>query len=90
MFYFQIVLKMKLTLLGMTSMLTETTQITLVELEGVILSGNVGTCASREMDVITLHTINVLGTAIWKHLTLGEGLLQDMQVYLQELSFVVR
>ena len=62
--YYQIVLSMKLTLLGMTLMLTETTQITPGELEGVTRSGNVETCASRGTDVITLHTISVLGTAI--------------------------
>ena len=55
---------MKLTLLVMTLMLTETTQITPGELEGAIRSGNVETCVSHGTDVITLHTINVLGTAI--------------------------
>ena len=45
-------------------MLNETTQITPGELVDVIRSGNVETCASRGTDVITLHTINVLGTAI--------------------------
>ena len=62
--YYQIALSMKLTLLGMTLMLTETTQTTPGELEGAIPSGNVETCASRGTDVIISHTINVLGTAI--------------------------
>ena len=88
--YYQIVLSMKLTLLGMTLMLTETTQITPGELEGVTRSGNVETCASHGTDVIILRTTNVLSTAIWKHLTQEEDLLQDIQEYLQGLSFVVR
>ena len=88
--YYQIVLSMKLTLLGMTSMLTETTQTTPGELAGAIRSGNVETCASHATDVTILRTTNVLGTVIWKHLTQGEDLLQDIQEYLQGLSFVVR
>ena len=71
-------------------MLTETTQITPGELEGVTRSGNVETCASHGTDVTILRTTNVLGTVIWKHLTQEEDLLQDIQEYLQELSFVVR
>ena len=71
-------------------MLTETTQITPGELEGAIRSGNVETCVSHGTDVIILHTTNVLGTAIWKHLTQGEDLLQDIQDYLQGPSFVVK